>query len=795
MKRIAAAMALLLVMGSAGNAAAATLKSIDQDGLNLRSGPGTTYGVVGSLPAGQSAKVLEQKENWFKVRTAAGVEAWVAGWVSRINYEDEQAYALVDTDALNFRKEPSTTGAVLAVLKTGERVRLLEIAGDWWRVRRESGAEGYVNGMFMKLTTALATTPQQPVTPPATPPVTQPQQPPAKPPEPETPAPQAPAWAVPSLPLLPPPPAGRPAGPKEVLATAAATVYTGRNASAFDPVDKVKAGESLKYLDAAEGWVKVQTPRGLRGWIPGQNVTITEGKLTYALKEGAWSFGYSAVAPAPAPAPAATPAPAPAPAPSSTRYVERRIVKEEKGYDLRQEPNDLARVITRLPKGEILELRGLSMPWIQVATLSGQLGWVHVSATDLYTGPVPTPAAPTTPTTPTTPAVPANPATPSLKAALTILSPGVFQLEVTSTAKPLGEPKAEGSTLVIPVALGESATSALPLGTGGAKELLLTPAGVTLAMEALPGWQVTQKSPSRMVVVLRSTVTAVSAQVAADRTIYKFGVAGTMLPRTKAAGNDTLVDFPGATSAVTGALPPGLKLQTTATGVQAAVTSRRPYSLKRVDGGFELHLYQSGLAGKTIVLDPGHGGPDSGAVNKTIGLRESDANLGIALRLRALLAAKGANVLMTRITDTRPAPAAVLAQGPQDDLLHVDLGYRSRMANEMKADAFLSIHNNCCSGSGTETYYTSGILNGDRSASLARLVQQELPAGLGQTNRGAKDDLMYVTRTADVPSVLVEVAFVSHAVEGPLLKKSAYQDQVAALLVKSLERFFAERTD
>lgn len=805
LKRTAAAMALLIVIGTPGTGLAATLKSIDQDGLNLRSGPGTTYQVVSTLASDRSAKVLESRDGWYKVRTEAGVEAWAAGWVSRVSYEDEQAYAVVDTDALNFRKEPSMTGQVLAVLKTGERVRLLEVVGEWWRVRLSTSVDGWVNGSYMKreATQQPGTQPpgtQQPGTQPGTPD-------PVKPPQGETPPPPAPSSAVPVLAALPPAPPGRPAGAKQAYAAANATVYMGRNTVAFDPVDKIKAGEKLKFLDAAEGWVKVETPRGLKGWVLGTAVAVTEGKLTYQVTEGAWSLAYGAVAPGTVTTgsaqgagttPAANQSTGAAAAKSTGRYIELRIVKDADGLNLRDTPSTLGKIITALPKGEILEVQSLKMPWLQVTTASGLSGWVHVDYTDPYTGPAPTPPAPTTPapTTPppTTPA-PIPPTKPTLTATLTMPTPGAFQLEVTSTDKPLAEPRPEGNTLVIPVITGETATAALPVGAGGAKELALTPTGVALSLDAMPRLQILTKSPSHMVIKLQPALAGISTRTLADRTVYEFQVNGPVLPRTRSAGAEVTVELPGAINQVSTALPAGLKLASTEKGVQATIASRQPYSLKRTDRGYELHLYKSGLTGKTIVLDPGHGGPDSGAVNKNLGIREADLNLQISLRLRALLAAKGATVLMSRISDVRAAPAAVLAAGPQDDLTHVELGYRSRIANELKADAFISIHNNCCSGSGTETYYTSGTLNGERSTALARLVQQELPKGLGSINRGAMDDLMYVTRTADGPAVLVEVGFISHATEGVKLRTSAYQEQAAASLVKALERFFAERAD
>jgi len=798
LKRMAAAMALLFVIGTPGTGLAATLKSIDQDGLNLRSGPGTTYQVVTTLAWDKSAKVLEARDGWYKVRTEAGVEAWAAGWVSRVSYEDEQAYAVVDTDALNFRKEPSMTAQVLAVLKTGERVRMMEVVGEWWRVRRESGVDGWVNGSFMKREAAQQPGTQQPGT--QQPGTQQPgTQQPAKPPAVETPPPAAPSWTVPVLAALPPAPPGRPAGAKQVKAAANATVYMGRNTVAFDPVDQIKAGEKLKFLDAAEGWVKVETPRGLKGWVLGTAVAVTEGKLAYQLMEGAWSltYGATAVAVTAASASGTTTASPAAVAPKSSARVERRIVKDADGLNLRETPSTLGKIITALPKGEILEIQSLKMPWIQVKTASGLTGWVHIDYTDPYKGPTPTtpdPAptspAPTNPA-PTTPA----PAKSSLTATLTMPTPGALQLEVISTEKPLAEPRTEGNTLVIPVITGETATAALPVGAGGARELALTPTGVALSLDAMPSMQILTKSPSRMVIRLQPALAGISTRILADRTVYEFQVSGPIQPRTRSAGAEVVVEFPGAINQVSAALPAGLKLTSTDKAVQAAIASRQPYSLKRTDRGYELHLYKPGLTGKTIVLDPGHGGPDSGAVNKNLSIREADINLQISLRVRALLAAQGATVLMSRISDVRPTPAAVLAAGPQDDLTHVDLGYRSRIANELKADAFISVHNNCCSGSGTETYYTSGTLNGERSTALARLIQQELPKGLSSTNRGAMDDLMYVTRTADAPAVLVEVGFISHATEGPKLKTSAYQEQAAASLVKALERFFAERAE
>jgi N-acetylmuramoyl-L-alanine amidase len=805
LKRIAAAMALFFIASVPGIGAAATIRPLDQDGLNLRAGPGTGFQVVSTLAAGESLQVIGERDGWYKVRTATGQEAWAAGWVARVQFDDEQVEAFVDTDALNVRQEPSLTAPVLALLKQSERMRLLEIMPEWWRVRTAAGVEGWVFAAYVKRAPNAKPPVEQPpveqppveqppveqppveqppveqppveqppvVQPPVEqppveqPPVEQPpvEQPPAGPTADWPPPPPAPASVVPVLPVLPPAAVINTVGAKQVTAARNEIVYEGRDRDAFEWADTVEAGERLTYLDAAEGWVKVETARGERGWVLGDGVTMTEHNLLYEVTEGRWTVGLLA-----------TPEEAAASQATET-YVERRAVKDADGLRLREQPEGT--IITVLPQGEVLEIQALKMPWMQVQTEKGLTGWVHSEYTVPYTAPA---------SAPTVKPVFRD----GLKATLTADGSGILTLEVEAPGQEVGAPVAAGDFLHIPVATGQEAVTVLPIGSAGAKLLSVTDGAITLEMESLPGWQVTHPEPGKVSVVLRPAVTGATVRLLPDRTVYTFAVSGPLLPRTRVVGETVQVEFPGATPGWP-AVPQGLLLDATDRGVTASVATRFPYTLRRTAGGFELHVLRPGLAGKTIVLDPGHGGPDAGAWNPATGIREKTINLHVALRLRALLESRGATVLMTRSTDTRPAPAAVIAQGPQDDVTHVDLSYRTRLANEMQADLFLSIHHNSGVGSGTETYYTSGTLNGDRSKQVARLLQAELPTGLGQVNRGAFDDLMYVTRTPDVPAALLEVAFINHRIEAELVGRADYQEQTARLIVRALEQFFAER--
>src|SRR4030042_833532 len=121
-----------------------------------------------------------------------------------------------------------------------------------------------------------------------------------------------------------------------------------------------------------------------------------------------------------------------------------------------------------------------------------------------------------------------------------------------------------------------------------------------------------------------------------------------------------------------------------------------------------------------VYIDAGHGGSDPGALGS--GLKEKDANLDIALRLKSKLEANGFIVVMTRANDA-----------------YSTLDERVNMANNSGADIFLSIHNNAALSQyahGTETYWSSNGVSG--SNQFANLIQANLVSQIGRANRGTK---------------------------------------------------------
>ena len=165
------------------------------------------------------------------------------------------------------------------------------------------------------------------------------------------------------------------------------------------------------------------------------------------------------------------------------------------------------------------------------------------------------------------------------------------------------------------------------------------------------------------------------------------------------------------------------------------------------------------LEGKTIVLDPGHGGAFSGAVGPG-GLAEKEVNLAIALILRDLLKRYGANVIMTRDTDT-----TLSAKGAPESV-HDDLAARVDSANaHSEAVFFLSLHHNDLGVpnkryNATETYYKMG--DEGPSLDLARYLHRRLMANIGLTRQAIRPGNYYVLRNNRGPAVLGEASYLSH---------------------------------
>jgi N-acetylmuramoyl-L-alanine amidase len=194
------------------------------------------------------------------------------------------------------------------------------------------------------------------------------------------------------------------------------------------------------------------------------------------------------------------------------------------------------------------------------------------------------------------------------------------------------------------------------------------------------------------------------------------------------------------------------------------------------------------LAGKRIVVDPGHGGFFAGALGVE-GLTEAAVNLGVALRLRGLLLPHGAEVLLTRSEDRD-------FLSPADSSLRVDLAARATMARAFGPDLFISIHHNADPGgrhdvNETQTYYKLGD-NGP-SLELAQDVHRALVRNVGIRPNQVITGNYFVLRESEAPAILTETSYITNPGVERRLRLPEKQQLEAEALFLGLTRYFMRR--
>ncbi|MDD4802850.1 MAG: N-acetylmuramoyl-L-alanine amidase [Syntrophomonas sp.] len=193
---------------------------------------------------------------------------------------------------------------------------------------------------------------------------------------------------------------------------------------------------------------------------------------------------------------------------------------------------------------------------------------------------------------------------------------------------------------------------------------------------------------------------------------------------------------------------------------------------------------------KIIVIDPGHGGDDPGAIyphtkdENLVEVREKDLNLDISLRLYDMLKESGLAVEMTRFKD-----------------ISLKNEERSEFANHLNAVLMVSIHNNSYtinSCNGTSTYYNPSINNqlyGIAGKKAAELIQRELVNEIGTNDIGIKEITPQMNYTnTNMPIVLAEIAYISNDTDRKYLCTEAFRIRAAQGLYKGIMAILEEMT-
>jgi len=178
----------------------------------------------------------------------------------------------------------------------------------------------------------------------------------------------------------------------------------------------------------------------------------------------------------------------------------------------------------------------------------------------------------------------------------------------------------------------------------------------------------------------------------------------------------------------------------------------------------------------SVVIDPGHGGSDPGAIGIG-GIKETDVVLEVSKIVKKLLSEKGVKARLTRKNE-----------------VNLDLPPRVSFANKTDADIFVSIHANASRGkrrdiNGLETFYFRGW----RGRLLAKRIQKEiLRVSPGSPDRGVKQGRFYVIKNTKMPAVLVEIGFLTGRLDARRLEKAAHRKRVAYAIAKGILEYLSK---
>ncbi len=177
-----------------------------------------------------------------------------------------------------------------------------------------------------------------------------------------------------------------------------------------------------------------------------------------------------------------------------------------------------------------------------------------------------------------------------------------------------------------------------------------------------------------------------------------------------------------------------------------------------------------------VVIDPGHGGLDPGAIGIS-GIRETDVVLEVSKIVKKLLSEKGVKAILTRKNE-----------------VDLDLPPRVYLANKTDADIFVSIHANASRGkrrdiNGLETFYYRGW----RGRLLAKRIQKQiLRVSPGSPDRGVKQGRFYVIKNTKMPAVLVEIGFLTGRLDARRLEKAPHRKRLAYAIAQGILEYLSK---
>jgi len=516
----------------------------------------------------------------------------------------------------------------------------------------------------------------------------------------------------------------------------------------FNRIAGITLGTVHPVIHSQGNWHQIRLPSGQTGWVFSAHVTVSAANPTSI-----------------APSPAVPPSPTPAPSPSPT-LNQRNGTVNHFALPLRSGPDTTFNAITTLPPQTQVTILQTQGRWHQIRLTTGQVGWVFAQYIAINTAaPTPLPTPNPGPSPQPSPAPQPAPAPAPLPAPIANSQNGT----VTMAALPLRSGPNVTFNAITTLGLNSRLTI---LRTQGNWHEVRIPDGQV-------GWVFAQYISTNQT---ETTPSPISNQPEAGQP--EGGQPATQRLARVTASALNLRSSPSTDAERIMLLPLGTLAEVVAESGEWLQIRLSSGQIGWVFAEFVLVFNRpisppaagvaQSLAGQVIVIDPGHGG-SPGAVGPT-GLMEKEVVLDVSLRVADRLRQAGATVILTR-----------------DDDSIVSLPQRVNIAAAANAHIFVSVHTNAHTNTavgGTETYFFQNSATAPASRLLAEYLQRELVQALGLRDIGVKHGNFHVIRETTMPSVLLELAFISNAQEEALMRTDDFRQNSADAIFRGIEAYF-----
>ncbi|NLX02292.1 MAG: SH3 domain-containing protein [Syntrophomonadaceae bacterium] len=752
---------------------------INNNYVNVRSGPATTYNIVGRLDQGSSIEILGSKNDWYQIKTKQ-----LNGWVKNdfINLQKEYSVK-VTANGVNLRSGPGTTYNIVGSANNGDILTLLATRGDWYQVKTAGGSTAYINASFAQKTekTAPAPSPSQP--------------------SPSTPS----------------------SGQQTTAPASAPVVIMDGSRLTFDVPPIIENGRTLVPLRAifeamgasvswdnntrtavaVRGTTKVVLPIGsTRPTVNGQvwpldvPAKIKNNRTLAPLRFVGEAFGGKVDWNNSTRTITIT-------SPTDTVKKANTVIIQGNQTNLRSGPATTYDIIDTVNQGEKMPILAEKDGWYQV-NCKGRAAWVAGWLVDLaweenQTLPPEEPVEEPKPDKPGPGVIWLSFTKDESGLQIRMDSGAKLEADIKETSTRVtyefkdrqieglylvkqslgsGEVKAkarnEGDNTIVEIDFPYNTRYQTASEDGGNREVFIIPNAISSVERKSLG-----SMGDRLII---NTLTPAQCSRTKNGDTIEIRLQGVLQGKAQdeykfddstIIKNTTFKEISGTT---------------TDTIIRITTSDLGKYMVGQNADGSSTNIL---LVGKDqiktrrenlVVLDPGHGGRDTGARGKN--LDEKEANLKIALKVGELLKDKGIEVEYTRTTD-----------------IYLGLEERAAIANRLNAGLFVSIHNNASTKAaiqGTETYYYAPVDNDllflqlDERKSLAAKLHQQLIAQLKRPDRGVKTANFSVLRNTTMPSALVECVFISNPDEEKLLQQNYFIQWTAEAIANGIAAYMGK---